>query len=125
MNASFTWNKAVEQALRNATKKTHLAVGIPEDEEYPKGKKVSEVAMILEFGTEKIAPRAFLRGTVDERKGKWIEDTGRRLKKVARGKGGSARTVMKVLGAEVKADIQERTPVKTGKLRDSFTVKVD
>lgn len=104
-SAEFTWNKKVEQAIKNAAKRVTVEVGIPEEAKYPNGKSVNEVAMTMEFGNGKTPPRPFARQAIASDKADWKESIGKKLNKVAHGKTGSARMALKALGNEVRESI--------------------
>lgn len=103
--SQFTWNKTVEQRIRNAAKKAVVEVGVPKNAVYPNGMKVEDVAKIQEFGSGNVPPRPFARNAIAENKGKWGESAGRKLRKVARKGEGSAKTALRAVGEEVRQDV--------------------
>lgn len=50
-----------------------LKVGFFESAKYDTGIPVAQVAQYQEFGTRKIPPRPFLRGSIHENKDKWVK----------------------------------------------------
>lgn len=105
--SQFSFNKAVEQRIKNAAKHAVLGVGIGKDAEYPNGVKVETVAFRQEFGDGNVPPRPFVRTTVVNKKQDWAESAERKFAKVLKpNSNGSAKTALRALGEEMVEDIK-------------------
>lgn len=151
---NFTWNNAISERIRRASRKATVKVGIPSGVRYPNGTPVEVVANRVEFGGGKVLPRPFVRNTLQKRKREWSEFSAKQFAGVVEGRpeDASAKTAMQALGDKVKEDIvtaideftdpplndrtvkrkrkrgrnrPEKPLVDTGLLRDSFKVEVE
>lgn len=52
-------------------RKKDIVVGIPPESTYPNGKKIVDVAELIEYGTHAMAPRPFMRIAAAANKDKW------------------------------------------------------
>ena len=69
------------------------------------GVPVARVAMWQEFGTRKITPRPFVRPTILEKSGEWLDITRKGINSVFNGRN-TAMGVMTVLAQRVAADVR-------------------
>ena len=118
--------KQAQETVRSIDGK-RVVVGIPDSAHYPNGQSVRSVAALVEYGTVKMAPRPFMRTCRAENKAKWWNQMRREIRQVAKGKETANDALLKV-GATMKADIRQTITdydaVDTGRLRNSFEVKV-
>ena len=92
----------------NKVESVSAEVGFFENATYPEGKKVAEVAVVQEFGTDKIPPRPFIRNTIHTKREDWVasfrDDIRLNLKN---GNGLDLSKPMGRLAMRIVADIQD------------------
>lgn len=72
----------LKQFLENIAKqKAKVDVGFFENAKYPDGTQIAEVAIIQEFGNDKIPPRPFMQPTFNDEKAKWLNILANTIKK--------------------------------------------
>ena len=103
-----------------------VSVGVHEDEAaqpHPSGGTVGEVAGVVEFGSEGVAPTAFVRATVDNAEAEIERELADAAEDVARGRAPS-RHAFAQIGERLTQKIRGRVPVATGTLRDAISARV-
>lgn len=92
------------QQLEDRLNATEVKAGFYGGATYPDGTLVSQVAASNEYGNpaNNQPPRPFFRNAVSEHKEEWASSIARGLEK-----GLDARSVLEVVGAQVKGDIQQ------------------
>ena len=115
------------QELKRSLNGRSVTVGIPACAKYPDGTPVARVAAMVEYGTAKMEPRPFMRTARAENSAKWRAMLKTAARNAALGKTTIDKALMRV-GETMKRDIQDAVmaqgAVRTGRLRDSFTVTV-
>lgn len=72
----------LKQFLENVAKqKARVDVGFFEDAKYSNGTQIAEIAIIQEFGNDKIPPRPFMQPTFNDEKSKWLNILANTIKK--------------------------------------------
>lgn len=104
-----------------------LSVGIDPAARYPNGKKVTEVAELVEFGTRYMPPRPFMRTAKIENEASWRGKLRRAVAKSAK-TGQPLESLLEQLAEEMKSDVQESImgfgAYRTGRLHDSVVASV-
>lgn len=92
------------QDLASRMNATEVRAGFISGATYPDGKSVAMIAARNEYGdpAKNQPPRPFFRNAIAEKKDEWAATIGRGL---AAGK--DAKTILEVVGAQIKGDIQE------------------
>lgn len=107
MAAGFSGGAKLEEVLRNTVKKLSegktLRVGFLEDENYPDGTPVAQVAFWNEYGTKTSPPRPFFRQTIAAKSGKW----GAALGKALVANGNNVDAAMSLVGIGIKDQITQ------------------
>lgn len=118
--------KNAQETVRSIDGK-RVVIGIPESAHYPNGQSVRSVAALVEYGTTRMPPRPFMRSCRADNKAKWWNQMRREIRQVAKGKETADAALISV-GETMKADIRQAITdydaIDTGRLRDSFEVKV-
>ncbi|MEH0874650.1 hypothetical protein QM999_07945 [Pectobacterium cacticida] len=107
-----------------ALDKMQARVGWMESARYADGKPVAGIAVVQEYGSEKmgIPPRSFMRSTQEEKKGDWDKTMKSGFSAVMRGTRTAAQ-LMEAMGAMASGDVRKKItqiltpPLATGTLK--------
>ncbi len=111
---------------RLARTEVHVTAGVHEDAgTHPSGLPVAELAGIVEFGTDKVPPRPFVRGAVDDAETTLERDLAQATERVAR-QGTPIPNAFSGVATKLRDDMKRRVGSgETGTLHDSIEAKVN
>lgn len=108
------WNAIMDMAREIATSNPHIAVGVigaPAAQDRGEGMTNADIAVVHEYGTERIPQRSFIGSTIDEKGREYTKQLASGVRaEIASGRASALRNsvAFKRVGLRVVGDIQRR-----------------
>jgi hypothetical protein len=116
--------EALMQRLERLAHGVRVTCGVHEDEgaeKHDEDTSVAEVATFVEFGTDRTAPRSFVRAPLDEHR----SDIEGRIVDAAAKADRELEPEFAAVGEYVAELMRDRVPVESGALREAITARVE